>query len=319
MLNVLALIISSKRRFSPLDNEGNQMKTVRILLVLCFLGVAIVMNLFARQQVQAALSAKDTATLSYEDEINKWHQKHIAGLKAQGWLSLVGLDWLDEGRNSIKSLGTLTLDKGTATLQVRPEVQPTVGGNPFRSGIVHIEVGNDKPDRIEVGSRASIIIKVGDRYALRTWDSNAETLKDFTGIDRFPVSKRWRIEARWEPYASPKTIKFATVVDGYLEDHDVPGAAVFTVTGQEFKLEPVSLGPKRLILIFADKTNGKETYGAGRFLFADPPNDGKLVIDFNKSFNPPCAFSPYATCPLPPASNRLPTRIEAGEMNFTYH
>ena len=263
---------------------------------------------------------KDSVKLSHEEEIGAWHAKRIEALKRpQGWLSLVALDWLNEGQNTLESLGTLTLNKGTVTFQVLPGVQAKVAGNAFASGVLRTEGGKERPDRVGIGSKVFTIIKRGDRFAVRMWDSNAGTLKGFSGIERFPVSERWRIEARWESYALPKAIKVASVIPGYLEDYSVPGVAVFSIGGREFKLEPVGSGSETLFFIFADETNGKESYGAGRFLYTDPPKGGKLIIDFNKAINPPCAFTPYATCPLPPASNSLPVRIEAGEKSFGDH
>jgi hypothetical protein len=121
-------------------------------------------------------------------------------------------------------------------------------------------------------------------------------------------------------YDPPKRIKVPSVIPDYMQDYDVPGAAVFTIGEVEYRLEPVlEEGESDLFFIFGDRTNGRETYGGGRFLYAKPPKDGKVILDFNRAYNPPCAFSPYATCPLPPASNRLPIRVEAGEKSFDHH
>ena len=295
------------------------MKTTTSILTLCAFLIIFSRPVPAQSQNPPS-AAKDTIRLSHEDEVNAWHQKRITGLKRpQGWLSLVALEWLKEGQNTLESIGTITLERSSITFQASPAVQAKVGGKPFTSGYLHAEGGMDRPERIEVGSKTFMIIKRGDRFAVRMWDSDAETLKKFTGIDRFPVSGKWKIEARWEPYAKPKPIKVASVIPGYLEDYNVPGVAIFSIGGQECRLEPVGSGTETLFFIFADETNGKETYGAGRFLYADPPKEGKVVIDFNKAHNPPCAFTPYATCPLPPESNRLTVRIEAGEKTFGDH
>jgi len=292
------------------------MKTTRTILQVTVLFMMLSDNVSA----QPSGVRKDSIKLSYKDEISAWHAKRIEGLKRpQGWLSLVALDWLNEGQNRLESLGTLTLSKGIVNFQVLPGVQAKVGDNAFTSGVLKTEGGKERPDRVEIGSKVFTIIKRGNRFAVRMWDSNAETLKHFNGIECFPVSERWRVEARWEPYALPKIIKVASVIRGYLEDYNVPGVAVFSIGGPEYKLEPVGSGSETLFFIFADETNGKDSYGAGRFLYSDPPKEGKLIIDFNKAINPPCAFTPYATCPLPPASNSLPVRIEAGEKSFGDH
>lgn len=267
--------------------------------------------------VPAQLGAQESAPgmRSYEEELSAWHARRLAGLKRpQGWLSLVALDWLKEGTNSLESIGTITVEKETITLTVLPTVKATVGGKSFTSGALQ-----PNSDRVDIDSRTFTIIKRGERYAVRMWDSNAETLKQFAGIDRFPASKKWRIEARWQQYDKPKPIKVASVIPGFFEDYNVPGIATFSVNGNEYKLEPVESGGNSLFFIFADETNSAETYGAGRFLYTDMPKDGTLIIDFNKATNPPCAFTPYATCPLPPEQNRLQLRVEAGEKKFGDH
>lgn len=263
------------------------------------------------------VSAQDPVAnpLSFEDELNTWHARRLAGLqRPQGWLSLVALDWLKEGTNTLDSVGTITVENGTITLTMLPTVNATLRGKSFTSGILQ-----PNSDRVDIDSRMFTIIKRGERYAVRMWDSNAETLKHFAGIDRFPASREWRIEARWQPYEKPKPIKVASVIPGFFEDYNVPGIAGFSVDGKEYTLEPVESGGNSLFFIFADATNGTETYEAGRFLYTDMPKEGKLIIDFNKATNPPCAFTPYATCPLPPESNRLELRVEAGEKKFGDH
>ena len=254
--------------------------------------------------------------LSYEEEIAAWHQQRTASLKRpHGWLSLIALDWLEEGDNLVGGFGVVTLNGGTVSYRSLPDIQPKLRGEVFTSGALMTDV-----DKIEVGSKAFVIIRRGERCAVRMWDGNAETLKKFTGIERFPLSKEWKIEARWESYEKPRPIKIQSVIPGYVENYVVPGVSIFTVGGEEYRLEPVGEpGARQLFFIFADKTNGGDTYGAGRFLYTDPPKDGKVVLDFNKAINPPCAFSSYATCPLPPASNRLSVRIEAGEKKFGDH
>jgi uncharacterized protein len=264
---------------------------------------------------------QDTAAISHEKEIQAWHERRIASLKRDhGWLSLIALDWLEEGRNEVPSIGTLTLQNRTVSFEAAPNVEAKLSGKPFSSGVLTTDVDKDGPDKVEIGSRAFIIIKRSDRYALRMWDSSAEARKRFTGIERFPVSGKWRIEAQWESYDPPKKVKVPSVIPDQPQDYVMPGVASFTIGGKEYRLKPVlEAGTEDLFFIFGDKTNGKDTYGGGRFLYSKPPKDGKLILDFNKAYNPPCAFTPYATCPLPLESNRLDVRIEAGEKVFTDH
>lgn len=287
-------------------------RILRVFMVLLLSGASSLALMAQTQGQQQPAGPK----LSYEEEITAWHQQRIASLKRpHSWLSLIALDWLEEGDNPVVGFGIVTLNKGMVSYKPFPDIQPKLRSEPFTSGALMTDV-----DKIEVGSKAFVVIRRGERCAVRMWDGNAETLKKFTGIERFPLSKEWKIEARWESYEKPRPIKIQSVIPGYVENYVVPGVSIFTVGGEEYRLEPVGEpGARQLFFIFADKTNGGDTYGAGRFLYTDPPKDGKVVLDFNKAINPPCAFSSYATCPLPPASNRLSVRIEAGEKKFGDH
>jgi uncharacterized protein len=292
------------------------MKTMSFSLTAC----AVVVILSISVSAQPSAARQDSAKRLYEADVNAWHTKRIEGLKRpQGWLSLVALDWLEEGENKFGSWGVLSLNKGVVTFTVSPGIEARVGGKAFTSRTLKVEGGKEKADRVEIGTRVFTIIKRGENLAVRMWDSNAETLKNFKGVDRYPVTERWRIEARWEPYDPPRPIDVASVIPGYVEKYTVPGVAVFAIDGHEFRLEPVGSASEPLFFIFADGTNGRGTYGAGRFLYADPPSNGRIVLDFNKAINPPCAFTAYATCPLPSESNALRVRIEAGEKNFGDH
>jgi uncharacterized protein (DUF1684 family) len=147
----------------------------------------------------------------------------------------------------------------------------------------------------------------------------SEALATFKSIDRFPVSETWRFEGRFEAYDPPRKLLVPNVL-GYDFEQTCPGRVVFEVGGVECALEPTSASATSLFFVFGDETSAVETYGGGRFLVADAPSeDGKVIIDFNKAYNPPCAFTPFATCPLPHAANLLTVRIEAGELNFGNH
>lgn len=275
-------------------------------------------------------AAKDPV---YEKEIDDWHARRIEKLKAPGnWLSLVGLYWLKEGGNRVGSdarveivlppsapseVGTLLLTGGTVSFSAAPGVTPMSNDNPvIRMDRMRTDA-DPKPDKIQIGSITFHVIQRGQRIGVRVTDTNAPTRKTFTAIERYPVDPRMRIEAKWVPFEKPQSVEIATVIPGLVEKYPVPGEAVFTVDGKEQRLRPViEEGSADLFLIFGDATNGPETYGAGRFLYVKPPQDGKITLDFNKAYNPPCAFTPYATCPLPPEENRLPVRIPAGEKNY---
>jgi hypothetical protein len=168
------------------------------------------------------------------------------------------------------------------------------------------------PDLLSLGSgRFLQLIVRGDRRALRTWDAAAPARRDFPGIETFPFDPAWIVEARWEPFHPPRRVVVQDVV-GIESEKEVPGRAVFAKGGRELALEPTADGAG-LAFVFRDATAGVETYGAGRFLSAAGPRDGKLILDFNRAFNPPCAFTPFATCPLPRPENVLPVPVTAGE------
>ena len=235
----------------------------------------------------------------YVTEIEQWRQKREASLKASdGWLTLTGLHWLREGRNQIE--GQEFSLRGDRVVYAGKVLRP------------------DTPeDGIAVGSKTLLVIKRGDRFAIRVRDQRSPFRKEFAGLTWYPVQPAYRVEARWIPYSSPQKRSVATVVN-VDEQYESPGVAEFTLQGQKLRLEPV-LSEGQYFFIFKDRTAGKTTYPAGRFLYAEPARDGRVILDFNKAYNPPCAFTPYATCPLPRKENHLPVAIEAGEKNYGGH
>ena len=175
-----------------------------------------------------------------------------------------------------------------------------------------------EPTLLQHGSLSFYVIKRGERFAVRVKDSDAPARSRFHGLENFPIAERFRFVAHFEKYDPPKRISVPNIL-GKETSETSPGALVFTHEGRTYRLDPVlETGTSELFVIFGDATNGHETYGGGRFLYASPPVDGRTVLDFNKAYNPPCVFSPYATCPLPPAQNRLPISIEAGEKTYEH-
>src|SRR5262249_18755152 len=176
-----------------------------------------------------------------------------------------------------------------------------------------------EPEVLTMGHLKMHIIERGGRYGVRLKDSDSERRKSFTGLRWFPISESYRVTARFVPVNPPAEIPIPNIL-GQVSDRTSPCYAVFNLNGQELRLDPVLEEPdaEELFFIFRDGTSGKETYGAGRFLYTEKPHDGTVVLDFNKAFTPPCAFTPFATCPLPPRRNRLSVRIEAGE-RFSAH
>lgn len=259
----------------------------------------------------------------HDKEIAEWQTNRATRLKSEyGWLSLIGLFWLDEGANTV----TLPSDGSPAVKVTRqgevvtlePTPGATIDGKPVAAPTV---LKNDAdpagPTTVQIGTVRFQIIKRGDRYGLRARDSQAPTRTQFAGLKYYPTDAKYRVEARYEPYQPEKKIPI-TDVTGMTADSIAPGALVFTLDGKEYRIDPVNEeGTNDLFIIFKDATSRDETYQAGRYLYATRPGpDGKTVIDFNKAYNPPCAFTHFATCPLPPPQNRLPIRIEAGEKRY---
>ena len=271
---------------------------------------------------------------SYKKEIKKWQTDRVATLtKQDGWLSLIGLYWLKEGENKFGSgaanpirlpkdraplvAGTLWLENGQVRMTAHPAVEITAGGSPVTSLALRDDTENGGPTVLKFGTLLMNVIKRGDRVGVRVKDTDSRTRREFKRLEYYPVDPKWRVEARFEPYQPQKIIPITNVLS-MTDDEISPGALLFDVDGTTYRVDPIlEKGETDLFVIIADGTTGKETYGAGRYLYVSPPDkSGKVVIDFNKAYSPPCAFTNYATCPLPPPQNRLPFRIEAGEKKY---
>ncbi len=255
------------------------------------------------------------AAADYASEISVWRQSRLQSLQADGgWLSLAGLSWLHEGDNSF--------GRDASNQIVLPDGPPHAGAFHLKNGEVTVtldgatrKVAHDSGDRVKAGRVNMQLILRGGRYGIRLRDPESEARRHFHGIESFPASEAWRITARF--VAEPRKIPILNIL-GQTEESECPGYAVFDIHGKEYRLYPIfeEPGAKELFYIFRDQTTGKETYGAGRFFYSALPENGHVVLDFNKAYNPPCAFTPYATCPLPPKENRLDVRIEAGEKKY---
>jgi uncharacterized protein (DUF1684 family) len=290
------------------------MKRVLCLRILC--GFA-----FWHAGVQAAVI--DTA---YRAQIEQWRQQREAALKADGgWLTVTGLFWLKDGLNAVGSdpandillpdgaparLGTVELENGNAVFTAStPSV--TLDGKAVKEAPLRAA---GPASVLSAGPLDLLLLQRGGRYALRLKDKNSALRKNFTGLRWYPIQEDWRIAAKFVPLPSSSKLVFDTVI-GEQETMESPGYAEFQLGGHTYKLQAAAQG-RRLFFVIRDLTSGKTTYGASRFIYADAPRDGAVVLDFNKAENPPCAFTPYATCPLPPPQNRLPVAIEAGELKY---
>ncbi len=268
----------------------------------------------------------------YPAEVETWHRERVEGLRKEtSWLTLVGLFWLKEGENSFGSaadndlvfpasaparIGNFLLVDGKLRFEAEAGVVVTLNGDP----VTALEVQSDadgEPTYLDLGRFQIYAIDRGGRIGVRLKDREAPARLAFEGIERFSVESQWRIEAKWEAYEPAKKIEIANIL-GQISEEECPGAAVFELDGETFRLEPTG-DLADLFLVFGDATNAKETYGGGRFLVLAPPENGKIVVDFNQAYNPPCVFSPYATCPLPPRQNKLSVAVTAGEKTWKHH
>ena len=259
-------------------------------------------------------------------QVEAWRAGRDERLRSPtGWLTLVGLFWLTPGENHVGA------HPSNQVILHGHEVPPRVGSMWLEDGRVRFvpHEGVDlpetalqddkegKPTVLELGTLRFHTICRGERFGVRVRDTAAPTLQEFSGVDSYPVDPSWRVQARLEPAPADASIEIADVT-GAVNSDTTPGSVVFEREGVTWSLAALE-GEEdgSLWLIFGDATNGTETYGAGRFLYTEPPaDDGSVIVDFNVAYNPPCVFSPYATCPLPPPQNRLALRIEAGEKDW---
>jgi uncharacterized protein len=264
---------------------------------------------------------------TYRPEVEQWRARHQADLaKDFGWLTVTGLDWLKEGDNRVgadpanevplptgsapRRVAIISLHAGKAELHPEPGVPLTLNGKPVAQTVLR-----EDDDVLAINHLKFYLIRRGDRAGIRLKDNDSATRKDFKGLAWYPVDPAWRIQAKFNAWATPHSIVFHNTI-GQQESEPSPGTVTFQKDGREFHLEP-TLDEGELFFVIRDQTSGKTTYGASRFLYTEPAKDGMVWLDFNKAENPPCAFTAYATCPLPPPQNRLAIAITAGEKSYT--
>ena len=278
--------------------------------------------------------ASFTVAQDYVQSIEEWRRRRVERLtQPDGWLSLIGLFWLEGQENTVgsdaandirfpadradASLGVITVADGVVTMTVNAGADVRCNGEPV-TGIV---LETDKTGAPTVLTHRTLMWHIIDRdgrLGVRLKDSQSERLRQFAGIDCFPIDEKWAVEARFEPADSAKRIAVTNVM-GKVTQEPSPGTLVFTIDGAEYRLDTLE-GGDQYFVVFGDRTNGEESYGGGRFLYVDGADDaGRTIIDFNKAYNPPCAFTPFATCPLPPRQNILPISVTAGEKTYGRH
>lgn len=280
---------------------------------------------------QTLSAAPPKPSHDYTQQIQQWRAQRVARLTApDGWLSLTGLHWLEHGRNTVGNaadntvvlgsvpphLGTIDWKDGALHLTLTKDSGALIDGAK-KTDAVLLDDSHDKPTTVSFGTVSFYAIDRNGRKGLRVKDTAAPARQHFLGIDYFPTDPSWRIVAKWVPYHPPHKLETPNVL-GQVDTFPVPGKAVFERDGRSYELLPVIEvpGDTQLFLIFADRTSGRETYGAARFLYSDMPKDGHVVLDFNQAYNPPCAFTAFATCPLAPPENRLDLRVTAGEKKY---
>jgi uncharacterized protein (DUF1684 family) len=273
---------------------------------------------------------------NYRKETEQWHQTREANLKKEnGWLTVSGLFWLEEGENTIGSnkenkivfpagkadanIGKITLLNDEVSMTINAGVMVKRNDTLFSNGSIFNKNTAEQSIILAHKNIRWFIIKRGTRIGVRLRDLESDARKNFTHIERFPVNEKWKIIATFVPPTDKKTIPIHDVI-GNTTETEFGGTLQFELNGKTFALDATLEGADDLFIVFGDYTNGIKTYGAGRFLYAKKPKEGNMVIlDFNKSYNPPCAFTDFATCPLPPDQNKLPIEVTAGELKYGNH
>jgi uncharacterized protein len=296
-------------------------KNIVSLLSHSLLGALLVMSLLLNSCKQGA-DSKD-----YAKELAGWRANRLDRLKGEnGWLNLVGLYWLKEGENSFGSdssnslifplpaapiSGTIVKMDSILTLKIDPAVDVLIDGEKKHESIL-LSDASGKPTEVRMGNLVFFIIKRENQYGIRLRNLDAPLLHQLDSIPCFAGDTAFIVMAHFIPFEKPLVLKVSTVI-GTTEDYSVPGRLEFMVGGKQCSLLP-SIEDDGFFILFADGTSARETYGAGRFLKTSRQNsNNQVLIDFNKAYNPPCAFTPFATCPIPPKENLLEVSIPAGE------
>lgn len=265
--------------------------------------------------------------------VEQWQARRLESLTSDtGWLTLAGLFWLKEGENTFgraasnavqldnaavaANAGTFVKSGDDVRFVARAGSGITQDGKPVTT-VDLVPDSRGDPTMLVSGPVSFFIIERGGQYGVRVRDKASPYRTHFVGLQYFPINTDWAFDAHFEPYEPHRHIRITNIL-GMEQDMDSPGALVFTKNGREWRLDTLLEEPdaKELFVMFADGTSGKETYGAGRFMYPSLPENGIVRLDFNQAYNPPCAFNDFATCPLPPLQNRLALRVEAGEKSY---
>lgn len=302
-----------------------------------FLAVALLLS-----SLSVGVRATWAQEANWEQDLTAWRTQHAADLqKPDGWLSLSGLEWMVPGDNTVGSaadnkihlpasgpahVGVMHLEGKKVTLMPPPggfAQDLLIDGKPAQAQELRTGADTDKGNpRITSGTLNFYVVRRADRFALRIKDAKSAALVGFHGLKWYPPDAAFRVKARWLPYTPPRSVTLATLI-ATSYNQPVPGVAEFALGGKSYRLEPVveDNPAVKLFFILRDTTSASTTYEACRFLYTGLPSNGldkagELVLDFNHLENPPCAYTPYATCPLPPPDNRLPIALPVGELRY---
>jgi uncharacterized protein (DUF1684 family) len=265
----------------------------------------------------------------YEAEVMTWREGRRDRLMAPtGYLTQAGLFWLDKPVTTFGSaedndllftkkaaprVGEFRLTEEGVLMVVEPGIDVRFEDTTVQTILIADDTTED-PVMITHGSLAWTVIKRDDRFAVRLRDFQHPVLDTFPALEYFPIDTAWRLEATFKRYDEPRTVAVDTVIEGLGWNPESPGVVVFEINGEQFELEAYAMG-ESLFFVFGDRTNGRETYPAGRFLYAALPEEGdQVILDFNRSYSPPCAFNDFSTCPVASSRNRLPVAVAAGEL-----
>lgn len=268
------------------------------------------------------------ANEEYIEGIVKWRQEMDTNLRREnGWLALAGLFWLRKGENIIgsapdcdillpprapKRLGTFEFDGNNVTLNVEADLPVEVNGMATQTALLDADQ-EDVPSFITFNDMRMVVVRRSKGVGIRLWDNTREERRSFPPREWYPVKEELRVPATYTRYDVPKIVKMPDIL-GAILDEPMEGYVTFTLNGQQHELIVTELPDHRLWIQFMDLTNGDPTYPSGRYHYTDAHEDGKVFIDFNKAYSPPCAFTDYATCTFPPQENHLKARVEAGEI-----
>jgi uncharacterized protein (DUF1684 family) len=337
----LVVRASSLQRLPAPVQSAHSSPTHRLPLNQFFSNLLVLLSLFAiSQDADANSTARPADQAAYRAEVEAWRKEREASIASKcGWLSVAGLFFLKEARNTFgRDAGTqvvlpasappragwFDLRQGRVLAQVNQGVAATFNQQKVQTGTeIELKDTDDlgRSDSLVLGPLTLFVHMSGDKLAIRMLDAESDLLRNFTGLNWFPIDPAYRVAAQFVPFDAPQSVEVPNIL-GDVERYTSPGVLTFKLGGEEYRLQPFQVGRqenRRFLIVFKDLTSGKETYGAARFVNAALPKEGITTIDFNRTFNPPCAYNPFTTCPLPLPSNRLGVRIPAGEMNYQTH